>query len=386
MKRHEIHKSSDQFDSAAGNCGGKVVIVLPTYNEKENIEPLITAIQKVFTVMTHDMNILVVDDNSPDGTATVVRAIMEKFGNVQMISGQKNGLGFAYIRGMTYAMDTMSADIIMEMDADFSHDPEDIPRLVAAIAEGADFSIGSRYVKGGKIPDNWGFIRRMISKWGNIFARYVAGLYRVRDCTAGFRAIRASLLRKINLADLKVQGYSFQIALLHEAIVNGAAVREVPVVFTDRLRGKSKLAVSDIIEFMINAWWIRLDSSKTFIKFAIVGATGVGLNLGAFTLLVNAGLNKYIASPLAIELSIISNFILNNYWTFSGRNKRDHIHLKGLKFNLVSLFSLGISYSVFVVLSLLFPATAPQIHQAVGIIPAMLVNYFLNAYWTFRES
>jgi dolichol-phosphate mannosyltransferase len=386
MKRHEIHKSSDSFDSAAGNCGGKVVIVLPTYNEKENVEPLITALQKVFAVMTHDMNILVVDDNSPDGTAEVVKSLMKQFNNVHMISGQKNGLGAAYIRGIKYALDVLQADVIMQMDADFSHNPEDVPRLIAALDEGADFVIGSRYVKGGGIPDDWSLLRRMISRWGNRCARYIAGLNPIRDCTAGFRAIRVSVLRRIDLANLKVQGYAFLMALLHGAVSHNAVVREIPVVYTDRAHGETKLGITDIMEFILNAWWIRFDSSKIFIKFAIVGSSGVVVNLGAFTLLVNSGLNKYIASPVAIELSIISNFLLNNYWTFAERNTRDNIHIKGLKFSLVSLLSLCISYSVFVVLSLLLPDVVPQINQAAGIVPAMLVNYFFNAYWTFKKT
>lgn len=364
----------------------RTVIIVPTYNERANIGRLIIELQEQFRHMPHDMQILVVDDNSPDGTAEAVRQEQQKFSNVHLIEGQKAGLGAAYIRGMQHALEELQAEAVFEMDADFSHKPSDVPRLMAILAEGADFVIGSRYVKGGSIPQEWGLIRRLNSLFGNLVARYVAGIYCVRDCTAGFRAIRASLLRQIPLHRFRVQGYAFQVALLYEASLLNAKIVEVPVDFIDRTEGLSKLGLSDIMEFITNAWWIRFRNSTTFIKFLIVGASGVIVNLGIFTILLNFDLNKYIASPLAIEASIFSNFLLNNYWTFRWRQTSDSINVRGLKFNLVSLVSLAVSYSTFVILSLTFPGTSPQIHQLIGIIPATLINYFLNSYWTFRHA
>ncbi len=363
----------------------KIVVILPTYNERENIVLLVRALQEQFRRTTHDMHILVVDDNSPDGTADAVRSESPAWQNLHLITGSKQGLGAAYIRGMNHAINELQADAVMEMDADFSHKPGDVPRLIAALDEGADFVIGSRYVPGGKIPDDWSFLRRMNSKWGNVFARYVAGMYSVKDCTAGFRAIRAPLINKIDPDTLKVKGYAFQISLLHEAILNHAVVREIPVEFVDRTRGETKLGLSDIVEFMLNAWWIRFERSKTFLKFAAVGAVGVVVNLASFTVLMNLGLSKYLASPLAIEVSIVTNFLLNNYWTFSQRDMNDRIHIRGLKFNVVSFVALAVSYSTFLLLSALDPSGIPQVHQAVGIVPATLINYFLNSYWTFKE-
>jgi len=363
----------------------KIVVILPTYNERENIVLMVRALQEQFRSIPHDMHILVVDDNSPDGTGDIVRAEAAVWQNLHLITGSKQGLGAAYIRGMKHAIGELKADAVMEMDSDFSHDPADVPRLIAALDEGADFAIGSRYVPGGKIPDEWSLFRRMNSRWGNVFARYVAGMYQVRDCTAGFRAIRASIIEKIDLDELKVKGYAFQISLLHEAIVNHAKVREVPVVFIDRKRGETKLGFSDIIEFMLNAWWIRFERSKTFLKFGIVGVSGIAVNLAAFTVLLGLGMNKYLASPLAIEASIITNFLLNNYWTFSARDMNDKVHIRGLKFNVVSFVALAVSYSTFIILSTIDPAGIPQVHQAIGIVPATLINYFLNSYWTFKE-
>ena len=363
----------------------KVVIIIPTYNESGNILQLVEKLQETFQQIKHDMHILVVDDKSPDGTAEVVKTLQTRFNNVHLLMGEKAGLGVAYSRGMTYAMHTLGANAVFEMDADFSHKPEDVPRLMAEIDKGADFVIGSRYVPGGSIPMEWGFRRRMNSKFGNIVARYLAGIYPVRDCTAGFRAIRTTILQNIDFSELGVKGYAFQVALLHQAVVLKAKIVEIPVDFIDRTKGESKLGIRDIIEFILNAWWIRFNSLKTFLQFAVVGASGVVVNLGFFTLFLMAGLNKYIASPIAIEISIISNFLLNNFWTFRSRKTKDRIRIKGLKFNAVSFLALGVSYGTFVALSIFFPDEQPQLHQLVGIIPATLLNYFLNSYWTFKE-
>jgi dolichol-phosphate mannosyltransferase len=363
-----------------------LVIVLPTYNERENIQALIPALLKELRRVPYVSHILVVDDNSPDGTADAVRALMRESPSLHLLSGAKRGLGAAYVRGMRHALTALSADVVVQMDADFSHDPADLPRLLHALAQPADFVIGSRYVRGGSIPSNWGWHRKANSSVGNLVARYLAGLYGVRDCTAGFRAIRASILRQIELHTLRVKGYAFQVALLHRAAKLGARVVEIPVHFIDRKMGESKLGLSDIIEFIINAWWIRLWSARRFIKFCIVGATGVVVNLSAFSALLAWGANPYIASPIAVELSVLSNFLLNNAWTFRYRRKAEHIGIRGLKFNVVSLLSLAVTFGVFVTLSKILPQLPLRIDQLVAIAPATAINYFLNSYWTFKRN
>jgi dolichol-phosphate mannosyltransferase len=363
----------------------KVVIILPTYNEAANIAALLTLLQGEFRLLRHDMHILVVDDNSPDGTADLVREAMREHPNVHLITGAKAGLGAAYIRGMQHALAELHAEAVFEMDADFSHAPADVPRLLAALESSADFVIGSRHVRGGSIPAEWSVWRKLNSAGGNWVARYVAGLYGIRDCTAGFRAIRASILRQIDFSALRVKGYAFQVALLHQAVTLGAVVQEVPVHFIDRKQGQSKLGLSDITEFVLNAWWIRMRALRTFLRFALVGASGTLVNIGVFTVALHANLNKFVASPLAIEVSIIWNFLLNNYWTFKERKTRDGTRIKGLKYNLVSIASLGVSFATFIAMSLLVPRASPELDQLVGIVPAVLVNYFLNSYWTFRS-
>ena len=152
---------------------------------------------------------------------------------------------------------------------------------------------------------------------------------------------------------------------------------------TDRVAGQSKLGLSDIVEFIINAWWIRFYYSRTFIKFGIVGVSGIVVNVGFFSLFLQAGWNKYLASPIAIEISIISNFLLNNYWTFRWRDPGDTVTLRGLKFNAVSVLTLLVSYTTFVTLTWFMPDRTPLVPQLLSVVPSAMVNYFLNSYWTF---
>lgn len=362
----------------------KVTIVLPTYNEKDNIQPMLDALDLIRKKLKHNLSIVVVDDNSPDGTGDIVREVMQTRSYIDLVTGDKQGLGAAYIRGMTKAIDA-GAEVVFEMDCDFSHDPEDIPRLLSEIERGADFVIGSRYVSGGSIPQEWHLWRKLNSFGGNIVARLVAGIYPIKDCTAGFRAIRASLLKDVGLSSIRTQGYGFQVSLLHACYAAGAKVREVPVHFTDRAYGESKLGLKDIIEFIKNAFAIRLRGMERFLKFGLVGLSGVVVNLLFFALFRSWDLSDLLASPLAIECSIIWNFLLNNIWTFRERRGASRFAVRGLKFNAISLLSLLISYGTFAFLSHMFPNGNPYAFQAAGILPASVVNYFCNLYWTFSE-
>lgn len=174
----------------------------------------------------------------------------------------------------------MQADVIFEMDADFSHNPTDIPRFLREIQAGSTFVIGSRYVSGGSIPQDWALLRKLNSKWGNIFAKYIAGIKRVNDCTSGYRAISASLLKKINLDKLNVKGYAFQLNLLHEAVKQHAVVSELPIHFTDRVYGASKISFQDITEFIGSAFLLRFPLLK-YLKHTIIGSV---LTFALFTL------------------------------------------------------------------------------------------------------
>lgn len=232
-------------------------MIIPTYNERENIEDLLNELLREFENIKDDMSVLVVDDSSPDGTAEVVEKFTEKYpGKVSLLKREdKKGLGSAYIAGLKHAMNDLETDVIFEMDADFSHDPRDITRFLKEINSGSDLVIGSRYIKGGDIPA-WSFKRRLISRGGNFFAKVVAGIP-VHDCTSGFRAIRTSLLKKIDLDSLDVQGYAFQMSLLHKAMKNGASIKEISIVFHDRKYGESKLGNVDLLEFFVISFKLR---------------------------------------------------------------------------------------------------------------------------------
>ena len=203
-----------------------------------------------------DVKMLVVDDYSPDGTSDIVKKIMENNKRVFLINNPVRGLGNAYKSGFKHALENLNSDILIEMDSDFSHSPDKIPELLNMINQGYTFVIGSRYIKGGSIPDNWALIRKLNSKYGNIFARFIAGLYSVKDCTSGFRAISADLIKQISLQNLNVNGYAFQMNILYECIKNGAKVTEIPINFIDRTKGKSKLNIKDVLEFMKNSFII----------------------------------------------------------------------------------------------------------------------------------
>ncbi len=234
----------------------KATVVVPTYNEAENIRFLLKEISRVSeNLRGYELNVLVVDDNSPDGTAKLVKE--SGIGNVHLLKRErKEGLGRAYIDGFDYAIRVLGSEIIIEMDADFSHDPGDLPRFLAELGDGFDLVLGSRHIAGGSIPE-WGFHRRLISYAGNLLAREVLG-FDVSDCTSGYRAISSSLLGEINLREINVKGYAFQLSLLHSAVVHKAKIKEIPIVFRRRRAGKSKLGLGDISEFLAELVKIKM--------------------------------------------------------------------------------------------------------------------------------
>jgi len=356
----------------------KVAIVVPTYNERANIGPLLEALLAQGAKSAHELHIVVCDDTSPDGTADEVSSIRSSHGNVHLSIGPRLGLGAAYVRGMRVAMHELGADAVLQMDADFSHDPADVPRLLGALDAGSDLVIGSRYVRGGRIPPDWGALRRANSRWGNRVARYVVGLHPIRDCTSGFRLTRTSLLKRIELDRIRVQGYAFLVAFLHEARLCGARITEIPIAFVDRTRGASKLGLRDIGEFVANALWLRFGSAAVFGRFVLLGALGVAVNLGAFTLLIDAGGSPYLASPFGTLLSMLCNVVLHGMW----KRDRDRAELPRRKgVGVASFAAVLASYATFVALFRAFPAMPPQIAQLAAIVPAALIDYFANAYW-----
>jgi len=228
----------------------RVLVVLPTFNEAATIDGILTHVRQALP----EASILVVDDGSPDGTAKIAEDVGQKSGNVHVLSRPaKLGLGSAYRDGFSWGLER-AYDVFVEMDSDFSHDPDALPSVIAPLGEGYEVCIGSRYVPGGSIP-NWSLPRRMLSRGGNIYADLLLGLG-VRDSTAGFRAYASTVLRRIDLASVRAESYGFQIEMTYRAIRVGAKVREVPIRFVDRELGMSKMSAYTVVEALgLVTWW-----------------------------------------------------------------------------------------------------------------------------------
>ena len=232
--------------TAVANC----TVVIPTYNERENIGALLPRVLEL-----PRFRVLVVDDNSPDGTAAVVAEMARNQPRVGLLSRPgKQGLGTAYLAGFRRALDE-GAEFVCEMDADFSHDPSYLPTLLAAAEERYDLALGSRYVRDGGTV-NWGVIRQMISRGGNIYARAILGLP-VMDATGGFRCYRRGALEAIDLGAIHSNGYSFQIEMLYRVMQSGGLIGEVPIIFPDRRVGQSKMSRRIVLEALLTVWRLR---------------------------------------------------------------------------------------------------------------------------------
>jgi dolichol-phosphate mannosyltransferase len=218
----------------------RATVCLPTYNERENVERMVRAL------VAEGVGVLVIDDNSPDGTGEIADRLADELDPVDVLHRpRKEGLGPAYLDGFRRAL-ADGAELILEMDCDFSHDPKDVPRLIAAADEGADLVLGSRYVPGGSIP-NWGLVRRLISRGGCIYAQ-VWLQTRLRDLTGGFKCYRRRVLETIDVEAIESKGYAFQIEGTYRTLRQGFRVVEVPITFVDREVGGSKMSRAIVLE------------------------------------------------------------------------------------------------------------------------------------------
>jgi dolichol-phosphate mannosyltransferase len=229
----------------------EVWVVLPTFNEAENVERAVRQADAALSTpgRTGGHRVLVVDDGSPDGTGRIADALAAELPAIEVLHREvREGLGPAYLAGFDHAL-RHGAAFVCEMDADGSHDPEDLPRLIGAVTSGGcDLALGSRYVPGGRVED-WGAVRRLISRGGSWYARTVLGL-RVRDVTGGFKCFRAEVLQAIDLPTVRSKGYAFQVELTHRTVRAGYRVTEVPITFRDRTAGQSKMGTRIVFEAM----------------------------------------------------------------------------------------------------------------------------------------
>ena len=225
------------------------VVCLPTYNERENLEPMVRALAE------HDVNVLVIDDNSPDGTGQIADRLAAELPWVEVFHRpRKEGIGRAYVDGFRHVL-AGDAELVLEMDCDFSHDPADVPRLIETVESGADLALGSRYVEGGHTTD-WGLVRRLISRGASIYTRVF--LMPVHDATGGFKCFHRRVLESIDLDTIDAAGYVFQIETTYRTLRKGFTVVEVPIRFADRTAGTSKMSRAIVLEAVWKVPALRL--------------------------------------------------------------------------------------------------------------------------------
>ena len=322
----------------------KVVVVMPAWNEAENIKEMIEElVKKYFPRIDADMQLLVVDNHSTDGTTDFVENASKIHKNVHILQQDKPGLGWAYVRGMQYAVHKLNADAVMEMDADFQHPPRFVKPMVDAYLNGADYVIGSRYIKGGSVPNEWAASRKAVSLFGNLFIRLVLLNFKIHDLTTGFRLTKVKgVLDNIDLEKLHdLDRFAYKVDLLYQSLKNSKKTVEVPLEFASRMKEKSKFNWKEMVSTFELAILLGIKDKIRFLKFAIVGFTGFLVNYLGLELLKRFGLSTYLATLLATEAAIISNFILNNIWTFKDKiiTSFKDLVTQFLKFNFSSLFA-----------------------------------------------
>jgi dolichol-phosphate mannosyltransferase len=376
----------------------KAIVIIPTYNEKDNIVHTVEALSLIIKSQKNwSVEVLVVDDSSPDGTTAVVQKLQKKFSFLHLlVNKKKSGLGGAYLSGMNQAFNKLNADLIFEFDADLSHDPQKIPQFLAKIDQGYDFVLGSRYIEGGSIPKNWGTHRKFLSIFGNLFINFLMLDFSIRDWTTGFRAIKKEVYEAIEkeLHSERFSGYTFQIGFLHKALRKDFKIAEVPFHFKDRVLGNSKIGPEYIKNTLLYLMRVRIKEilAMRVVRFAMVGAFGALVQLIALQLwrMIFATEKTFvIANFLSIETAIVSNFIWSNLWTFKDRKLTPaQIPLSFITFNLSSAGSIliqsVIAYITAHTVGLVPVFTVPVINYIVdtGVISA-IIGILIGMFWNF---
>src|SRR3989339_1496345 len=390
----------------------KLTVVVPTYNEKANIKRIV---EKVFEQEKNlpgwEINIVIADDiRSSDETEQIAKELVKKNRNVHFIKVEP-GLGVGLIKGHQYALTHLKPDILAQLDADGQVVPDVLIRLVKAIEEGNSLSIGSRFVSGGK--NQLSFMRRLFTSGASIFYRIIVGPWDIREVTNSARAFTPELFAKINLDRLpwKERTFIIQPAFLHEAVLAGAKYKEVPLVFKNRLEGYSKNKVFnytyDVITYCIDArlhsWGVNIPlfnltrRAKTVVKFGLVGFVGTLVDFLFYKIFINlGGFPPATSKGFSTEIAIVSNFILNNYWTFRYRKTKTNLWQKLGIFNLVSLGGLVIGVLIVKFLhttygdgfiSILGRSIAyNNFYFFATILPVMLWNFTVNHFITWRNQ
>jgi dolichol-phosphate mannosyltransferase len=354
-----------------------ISIIVPTYKERENIPPLVERTDQALD--GRDYEIVFVDDNSQDGTEELVATLSKQYPVRVMVRKDEKGLASAVVHGI----DHTEGGTIVVMDADLQHPPEVLPALLNSVNNGVDIAIASRYVPGGGCGE-WGLIRKIISAGAIILAHLLLPTTRVvKDPMSGFFAFKRKVVDK---ARLKPSGYKILLEVLMEGDFQNVA--EVPFNFQNRQEGESKLNARQQIEYLrhIASLMWRKGEMLRFVKFCLVGGSGVVVNEGLLWLFTEkVGLPYLASAAIAIETSILSNFVLNNYFTFRQRNEPGikAFFIRMWKFNMVSLAGLGINLGVLALFTEVF-GIYYLLANLVGITVAFLWNYLVNTWWTWR--
>ena len=318
----------------------KVVVVLPTYNEKGSIKKVISQIlAQQEKVPYFELEVLVSDSHSPDGTGKVVEEMAKKNPRVHYLDVVQRGIGVGLIKGHQYAIKKLGADVLLQMDADGQHNPRDIPRFLREIKNGYKLVFGSRLIPGGRNQIPW--YRQIFTLGANLVCRLGTGLLDVHDFTPSFRAFTKEVFQRVDKDKIpwKARSFIIQPAFLYEAIKTGVKYKEIPIVFIPRKKGYSKNQILsyifDIFRFALKA---RLEKSRTFFKFCVVGTIGYIINASFLYIFGRLLLPEWLIWAGSTEMAILSNFTLNNLWTFKERKISGLIPLgkKFLQFNLTS--------------------------------------------------
>lgn len=381
----------------------KIVVLIPTYNERENVEACIVALESEFEkVPDHDFSILISDDNSPDKTAEIVKTLQKKYKNLSLqLNEKKLGLGGAYLAALRIAFDDMRADAIFTLDCDLSHDITKIPLFVKELEKGNDVIIGTRYRRGGGIPESWGLHRKFLSIVGNLF---ISALYigsHVTDFTGGYKLMSRKVYEAIRHDISKHAGYTFSISLNIEALRKGFSITEIPFHFTDRTAGTSKMGSEYIYYAFLFVIRSRVEDimRSRFAKVFISGGIGASAQLASYGILFHPIFETrnllqlpistrvfsllihpqfFIAQLLSIEIGVLSTFSLNNRWAFKDKQLHGNDFIRAfLKNHLVVAGAIGIQLVTGQLLSALFGVGVfrAYIFQSIGI--------FLGLFWNF---
>jgi len=365
----------------------KLLITIPTYNEAPNIEQLL---KTLFALVPNNAEVLIIDDNSPDGTAALAEAMVEQFPGRLFIlhRPEKQGLAIAYLAAFEWGL-ARDYDAFLEMDADFSHNPVYIAEMLKQI-ETHDVVIGSRNIKGGGV-EGWTLLRNFISKGGSFYSRLVLGCP-IKDLTGGYNMWRKSTLEKIGLNKIISSGYSFQIEMKYRAFAAGCSIKEVPIIFADRKFGKSKMSKKIFLEALFNIWKIKKSTGRDsgidqFVKFLLTGGLGTITNLIIFFLLADKwGFPEIPVSIFCFLIGVTQNYIINHKWSFRQNTKKEKLSIKRWgAFVTGSLFGLAVNILVMKLIIEFFMLPFKFLAQLAGIGAGMILNFFISKYFVFKK-